>query len=54
MYTTVNICTSRRAAETCALNYRTSAVVEVVAAAAAAALVLKQRFYDLLNGRKER
>jgi len=40
-------------AETYALNY-TSAVVVVAVAATAAEMVLKQRFYDLLNGRKER
>jgi hypothetical protein len=53
MYTKIY---SRYTTETCTLNY-TSAVVVVAAsvrAAAAAATVLKQRFYDLLNGRKER
>jgi len=51
MYTKIY---SRYTTETCTLNY-TSAVVMVAAAvgAAAAATVLKQRFYDLLNGRKE-
>ena len=48
MYTQIY---SRYTMETCTLNY-TSAVV--VAAAVAVATVLKQRFYDLLNGRKER